>query len=316
MSNQNRHSLRKALGTVLGAAGLLSLGSSVRAAFLDFNPTGSNASPTTTIAGIDIAPGSALARGSIPLSVGSTFELDFQSTVNGVINTNGLTVAPPGLATNYQITAVASFTEVVTSLSADGTVATFALAPTQASNSFFELYYNPAVVANSQASTGINAGTLILQATPSSTSPSVGIFSLSTGPGGAPVIQQFDQFGSTNHYPGINSVSGSGSAMIGADVTYFDPNFFLTPVSQVSFNTSLVTPFAQATPSAMFTNFPGVGNPDVTPNLGSINGDNGRSFQFEADPNISFQVIPEPSSIILIGMGLVGVFGVLAFKKG
>jgi hypothetical protein len=316
MSNENRHSLRKALGIVLGTAGLLSLGSSVQAAFLDFNPTGSNATPTTTIAGIDIAPGNALARGSIPLSVGSTFELDFQSTINGVINTNGLTVAPPGLATSYQLTAVASFTEVVTSLSPNGSVATFALAPTQAPNSFFELYYNPAVIANSLAGTGFNSGTLILQATPSLTSPSVGIFSLSTGPGGAPVIQQFDQFGSTNHYPGINTVSGSGSAMIDADVTYFNPNFFLTPVSQVSFNTSLVTPFGQATPSTMFTNLPGGGAPNVTADVGAINGASGPDFQFQADPNISFQVIPEPSSIILIGMGLVGVLGVLALKKG
>ena len=316
MSNQNRHSTRKSLRAVLGAAGLLSLGSSVQAAFLDFNPTGSNASPTTAIAGIDIAPGNALAVGSIPLSVGSRFELDFQSTVDGVINTNGLTVAPPGLGTSYQITAVASFTEVVTSVSADKTVATFALAPNQPSNSFFELYYNPAVIANTLAGTGFNAGTLLLQATPSLTSPSVGIFSLSTGPGGAPVIQQFDQFGSTNHYPGINSVSGSGSAMIGADVTYFNPNFFSTPIGQITFDTSLVTPFGQATPSAMFTNFPGGGDPNVTANVGAINGVIGPDFQFQADPNVSFQVIPEPSSIILVGMGLVGVLGVLALKKG
>jgi hypothetical protein len=283
---------------------------------VDFNPTGSNASPMITIGGISIAPGNALARGSVPLSVGSTFELDFQSTINGVVNTNGLTVAPTGLATSYQITALASFTEVVTSLSADKTVATFALAPTQASNSFFELYYNPSLVADQTAGTGFNKGTLMLMGAPSLTSPSVGIFSLSTGPGGAPVIQQFDQYASTNHYPGINTVSGSGAAMISADVTYYNPNFFQTPISEVSFNTSLATPFGQANPSAMFTNLPGSGNPTVTANIGAINGASGPDFQFQADSNISFTAIPEPSSIILIGMGLVGVLGVLAWKKG
>jgi hypothetical protein len=293
------------------------LGSSARAGFFNFDPTGNGSSPMTTIAGIDIAPGNALAVGSIPLSVGATFQLDFQSTINGVINTNGLTVAPTGLATSYQITALASFTEVVKTLSPDGTVATFALAPNQASNSFFAMYYNPALVASNLAGTGFNKGTLILQASPSLTSPSIGIFSLSTGAGGAPVIQQFDQFGPTNHYPGLNTVSGSGSAMISADVTYFNPNFFGTPVGQISFNTSLVTAFNQVTPSSMFTSLPGGGDPNVTANLGAVNGATGPDFQFQADPNISFVVaaIPEPASIVMIGTGLVGVLGVLAWKK-
>src|SRR4051812_38899465 len=182
---QNKRSLRMAVGTVLWTVVTVMVGSSARAAFIDFNPTGTGATAVMTIAGIDLAPGNALTRGAVPLAVGKTFELEFQSSVSGFVDTNGLTKAPPGLATSYQITAVASFTEVVTSLNAAKTVATFALAPNQASNSFFEIYYNPAVVANNLAGTGFNLGTLILSGKPSSTSANMGIFSLSTDPTGS-----------------------------------------------------------------------------------------------------------------------------------
>ena len=48
------------------------------------------------------------------------------------------------------------FTEVVTGLYLNGTVATFAVAPTQSANSFFELYYNSTVVANNLAGTRLS----------------------------------------------------------------------------------------------------------------------------------------------------------------
>ena len=145
--------------------------------------------------------------------------------------------SPPGLNTTYQITAVASFTEVVTSLSSNGTVATFALAPTQNPNSFFELYYNPAVVANNLAGTGFNVGTLILSGNPDPSLTNSGNFALAVDGTGQPIILPFDLFNPVN-YPGVLSVTGAGSAVVNADVTSFDPAFFVTPVIQLSFNTS------------------------------------------------------------------------------
>ena len=126
------------------------------------------------------------------------------------------------------------------------------------------MYYNPAVVADNLAGTGFNVGSLILAGNPSTTAPSVGVFSLSTGSSGNPVITPFDQFVS-NHYPGITTVAGSGSALLSSDVTYFNPDFFMTPLSQISFNSSLVTPFDQVSPSALFTGMPGGGAPNVIP---------------------------------------------------
>jgi hypothetical protein len=292
------------------------LGSSARAAFIDFNPTGTGATPVMTIGGIDLAPGNALARGAVPLAVGKTFELDFQSSVSGFSDANGRTTAPPGLATSYQITAVGSFTEVVTSLGPNNTVTTFALAPNQASNSFFELYYNPAVVANDLAGTGFNQGTLILSGKPTSLLANVGTL-LTTDSTGSPTINQpMDQFLS-NHYPGINTVSASGSAMNSVDVTFFNPAFFKTAVSQLSFNSSLVTPFGQVSPSAMFTNQAGGGSPNVIANTGSINGLTGPDFQFQADPNFSFLIapIPEPASFVLASLGFAVVLCISVWMR-
>jgi len=315
MLNQKKRWARMPWTMALWALGMVVLGPSAQAGFIDFNPTGSSSSSPITIGGIDVAPGSALAVNSLPLAVGKTFQLVYQASVSGLINTNGLTIAPPGLMSTYQLTAVASFTEVVTSLNSSGTLATFTLAPTQSPNSFFEMYYNPAVVVNNLAGTGFNAGTLILAGTPATTAASVGLFSLSTDTSGQPIAQAFDQY-VANHYPGVATVVGSGSALLLSDVTYFNPAFFLTPVSRLSFNSSLVTPFNQVSPSGQFTSLPGGGAPNVTPDIGTINGSNGKDFQFQADANLAFTPsVPEPASIIQAGLGLLGALGLAALMR-
>jgi hypothetical protein len=292
------------------------LGSSARAGFIDFNPTGSPSGPVYTIGGIDVAPGSALAVDALPLKVGDTFQRYYQASVSGLINTHGLTFAPPGLQSSYQLTAVASTTEIVTSLNGNGAPATFAVAPTQSPHSFFELYYNPAVVANNLAGTGFNVGTLILTLGPS-TSPGEGLFTLATDPTtGKPIISpQFDGF-THDDYPGISTVIGSGAALIQADVTFADPAFFKTPLSEISFNTSLVTPFRQVDPSRLFVGSPGGGAPNIVPHIGTTNGVDGPDFQFQADANLSFTVIPEPASFIQASLGLLGVLCVCARMRG
>lgn len=306
MSDHNRGWTGTRLATALWLIAAVVFGSSARAGFIQFSPDGS--STQYTIGGIDPAPGSALAVGALPLAVGGTFQLDYQANIPALIGTNGLDFTPTGLGSTYQLTVVGSFTEVVTSLSSSGTVATFALAPTQSSNSFFELYYNPTVVYSNLAGTGFNVGTLVLAGTPATTLPSVSVFSLATS-GGSPVISNFDEF--SNKYPGISSVNGSGSSLLSANITYFNTAFVGTPVSEVMFNSSLVTPFNEVSPSALFVGSPGTSAPSVMPNLGSINGVSGPDFQFQADANLSFVVsssIPEPTSVILASLGLLGAF--------
>jgi len=295
------------LATALWLIAAVVFGSSARAGFIQFAPEGSSGS-TYTIGGIDPGPGNALAVGALPLTVGATFQLDYQANIPALIGTNGLDFTPTGLGSTYQLTVVGSFTEVVTSLNSSGTIATFALAPTQASNSFFELYSNRAVVANNLAGTGFNVGTLVLAGTPAPNLASVSVFSLS-GSGLLP----FDQFSS--HYPGITSVDGSGSSMLSANITSFNPEFVQTPISVLMFNSSLVTPFDEVSPSALFVGGPGTSAPNVTPNIGTINGVNGTDFQFQADANLSFTpaaVVPEPASVILASLGFLGAFCIAA----
>jgi len=312
MLNQGTYATRVLVGTVVWTVGIIVFGTPVQGGFVNFNPTGDAAGPVFTIGGIDIAPGNALARGAVNLTVGQTFQLDFQAGVTGFSDTKGMPFAPPGLNTDYQLTAMGSFTEVVTSLSSNNTVASFSLAPVQSPNSFFAFFYNSAVVAKSLEGTGFNVGTPILLAQPSSTLPSGSVFTGQT----APPFAVFDQFGSTNHYPGITTVSGSGTALSNADVTSFDPAFFKTSVIQLSFNTLLATPFGQVSPSMSFAGMPGVLPPTV-PNLGAINGITGPDFQFEVDPNVSFTTaaIPEPTSIILAGLGFASIVCIHAWMK-
>ena len=177
--------------------------------------------------------------------------------------------------------------------------------PTQSPNSFFEIYYNPALVANDLSGTGFNTGTLILSASPDPSQPNSGNFALATNGDGSPIIEPFDLFNPVN-YPGILTVVGAGSATLIGDVSSFDSAFFETNVAQVSFNTSNVTPFLQTDPSMLFVGSPGGGAPNVTPDIGTINGVNGTDFQFQADANASFTAAtptlattPSPTSVAL-----------------
>jgi hypothetical protein len=103
--------------------------------------------------------------------------------------------------------------------------------------------------------------------------------------------------------------------MLTADVTYSNPAFFKIPILQLTFNSSLVTPFSQVTPSALFTGLPGGGAPSVIPNIGTINGLNGPDFQFQADSNFSLTPVPEPASIIQASLGVLGVLCLAAWVR-
>src|SRR5688500_13332593 len=124
------------------AAAVLGVGafaSHANAAFITVDPDGAEpANGAQTIAGLDWAAGNSLAQSFAHPVAGSNFQHMYQATLAGVINTSGLTMAPTGINVDFELTAVMSATEVLTTTTVAGSTssASSKLAPVQSANSF------------------------------------------------------------------------------------------------------------------------------------------------------------------------------------
>jgi len=322
MANRGLKSLRPALlGLAAALACVAGTGPAAKADFL-FSPTGTGAAGAQLVGAFDPNPGNALAKGGVTAinnflaggpAAGNTFQLYYQATMAAVDNPANQPITTgtfAGLNNTYQITVVASITEVVTSVSADGTVAKFAVAPVQNANSTLQIFQSTGLTTNDLTGAGFRNGTLILTATPTVTANGTGGF-INNGP---PLqIQPFDQHG-TNDYPLVNSVTGNGSSTVDFTVNSVNSSYFPNGVPSVvglEFITSNVAPLKALDPSRTF---PGLGpaGADVTalvsgPVQGAAgtNGVTGPDFAFAADAFVT--PIPEPSSVFLMGLGVAGV---------
>lgn len=302
-----RSMLSAVLASLAWAAGLGGGGRCLADPVL-FDPDGAAAGNSpVVIGGLDWSVGNAVAIGGnqavanfLAGSGPTTFEVRYQAVLAGYIDTNGTTIAPSGINQpgGFEITVVAKFFEQVVSVSTAGSIATasFAAAADQ-TGGFFEIWYDAAPNASNLAGTGFQDGLRILSGAVASAS---GNFTV-TSTNGSVLL---DQFGPDN-YNGQQTVPGIGASQVrfNVDQGSVDPNFFLSPILSVAFNTTNKLAFQETNPSALFFGY--------APSIGSINGalpipPGGRDIIFQADGNNSFAV-PEPSSLALAGLGLVGM---------
>ncbi len=327
------------LAALLGFSGV-----SVKADLINFDPDGTNnpngtgSLPAVTISGFDQAVGNALGVGENAAianfaaggpAAGNQFDMYYQATLQGY--SGGSPPPPTGINSNFQLTFSLRVREVVTSVTSlgnGGEIVTFsAITPPGGSsdpNYFLRMYYNgSATTANTNGNLSgltFQDGQVILDGTPTIKPVDTANFQIN-GNGNGPATDTFDKNG-TNNYPGTTTVVGNGSMVLDFKVNAVDPTFFISTPSQIEFhlNSSLVLPFDTVDPSGKFRNKDSVASLGatvpgalVTPNIGTLNGGSpggpgGPDFQFQADANSTIVIVPEPSVLSLVGMGLAGLF--------
>jgi len=302
------------LVAVLLALGVGGAAQTARADIIQFNPSGTGAVGALPIGAFDETVGNAVAVGAAPQVVGAPFQVYYQATIDKFIDNNGNTVSPPA---GTQFTIVAGYTETITSITPTpgGPVFTFGFVP--GGTNYLEIYANtnPATFANNSAGTGFNTGTLILSGNIFASTPTIGTFTV-IQPGTVP----FDQFDAVvpAKFVGTQTTVGLGQTFLNSTVNSFDPNYFVTPptIFSLNFRTSTADPFVNQSPSQLFVSGPGGPGPMYNPNLGAVNGLTGPDVQFEADASNGFTVLPEPTGMTLLSLGLVtGAIGIRIRRK-
>lgn len=311
------------LKLAFGVALALGLSGAAYAQTIVFDPDGTAGGfGAVELNAMDPLPGNALAVGAVPLSVGAAFTTYFQSEISQLLTNGGNIALPTGAAGPFELTLSGALNEVVSNAidtTGDGVpdIVTF-----DHTGGTISIYYDDfsGGTINADGTTGNSGlgyadGKLILQATvnPQLLGATYTLQNADLDGDGVlePVIEPLDQFGSDDL--GVDSLVGNGSSSLTADVTFFDPDFFLTPpdVISLAFDGTFTDPFDSVNPEqSVGGQVPQYGPDNIN---GLADGGVVQDYHFETDGNLSFhaqQQVPEPGSLALLSLGAFGLAGI------
>lgn len=295
----NKAARAAAVAAAIGFAGAAHSGVPVMV-----DPDGPGPLPAALTSTLDWQPGNALIQLGNPglLQVGQTVRALMQARLAVLLDPNNVPLPfPADKEWTYVASVPLKVEAMVQSPTTGVTTILWEFDDNAAANpdytNFVEIWQDDVRDSNDLAGTGFNNGKLILTGIVTNVSQMLTKI---------PTAQLLDQFQGDN-YSGQLTLEMNGSQQIRVNVTWPDPSYFpgFTPdkvesiVSQ--FNSSTITPFRQANPSALFLG-EGAGTPPqepgpaptVVPNIGTINGQpvpgQTLDLQAQADPNQSFEV--------------------------